>query len=151
MSAFVKQAFIHQTGIIKYIAVTIENVDFKLLLYVGAGGAAGSIARYMTGLAISRFMTTPFPIATLSVNLLGSFIIGLLFGLASKGNAWLVNDGGLLLLATGFCGGFTTFSTFALEHISLLQKGQSTTAIIYMVLSLAGGLLLCKLGMSLTS
>lgn len=122
----------------------------KTLIYVGAGGAAGSICRYMVGLAISKSATTPFPIATLSINLVGSFIIGLLFGLAAKGNNWL-SDGGMLLLATGFCGGFTTFSAFALENTNLLRNGQTTMAILYAAISVVAGLLLCKLGVSLTS
>jgi CrcB protein len=125
-------------------------VDLKALIYVGTGGAAGSICRYLVSLAISKSVTTSFPIATLCINLIGSFIIGLLFGLVTKGNNWL-SDGGMLLLATGFCGGFTTFSAFALENINLLRNGQTTLAIVYAAISIGAGLLLCKLGVSLTS
>lgn len=123
----------------------------KALIYVGTGGAAGSICRYMVGLAIGKSVTTPFPITTLSINLAGSFIIGLLFGVAAKGNNWLSDGGGMLLLATGFCGGFTTFSAFALENTNLLRNGQTTMAMLYAAVSVVAGLLLCKLGISLTS
>lgn len=117
----------------------------KAFLLVGIGGAAGSMARYGTGYAMNKFIVSQFPFATFTINIVGSLLIGILFGLASR-NQWL-QQGGMLLLASGFCGGFTTFSTFALENVSLMQKGQSITAILYMGLSVVLGLLLCRLGM----
>jgi len=100
--------------------------------------------RYGVGSAVSRYITTPFPIGTFSINVIGSLIIGILFGLVSR-NQWL-QEGGMLLLASGFCGGFTTFSTFALENVTLMQKGQSFMAVLYTGVSLVIGLLLCRLG-----
>ncbi len=90
--------------------------------------------RYAVGSIVSRHLTNPFPVGTFSINIIGSFIIGLLFGLVAR-NQWL-QEGGMLLLASGFCGGFTTFSTFALENVNLMQKGQSTIALIYTGLSI---------------
>ncbi len=117
---------------------------FRSFLLVGIGGAAGSMLRYGVGSAVSRYITTPFPIGTFSINVIGSLIIGILFGLVSR-NQWL-QEGGMLLLASGFCGGFTTFSTFALENVTLMQKGQSFMAVLYTGVSLVIGLLLCRLG-----
>jgi fluoride exporter len=116
----------------------------RSLLLVGAGGAVGSMARYGIGHMVSKYVDNPFPIGTFAINVLGSLIIGILFGLTAR-NQWL-QEWGILLLASGFCGGFTTFSTFALDNINLMQKGQSVMAIIYMGLSVIIGLLLCKLG-----
>src|SRR4051812_42523795 len=98
-------------------------------LLVGAGGAAGSMARYGVSFIMSKIIAIPFPFATFTINVLGSLLIGVLFGLTAR-NQWM-EQGGYLLLASGFCGGFTTFSTFALENINLMQKGQSITALVY--------------------
>ena len=119
----------------------------RSVFFVGLGGAAGSIARYGVSLVVNKFWTTPFPLATFLINILGAFIIGILFGLSSR-NQWL-QGGGMLILATGFCGGFTTFSTFALENVSLIQKQNSATAILYTALSVIIGLLLCRLGITI--
>src|ERR1700754_743863 len=97
--------------------------------------------RYGVGALFNKYMPASFPTGTFVINVVGSFIIGLLFGLVAK-NQWL-QAGGMLLLASGFCGGFTTFSTFALENINMMQKGQSVLAISYIGASLAVGLLLC--------
>ena len=120
----------------------------KAFLLVGAGGAAGSMARYGVSFIISKFTQNPFPFGTFAINIIGSLLIGILFGLLAR-HQWL-QVGGYLLLASGFCGGFTTFSTFALENVTLMQKGQSTLAILYIGLSVIVGLLLCRVGIWLT-
>jgi len=124
-------------------------LNFKAFLLVGIGGAAGSMLRYGIGAALSRYVTNPFPIGTFSINVIGSLIIGILFGLVAR-NQWL-QEGGMLLLASGFCGGFTTFSTFALENVTMLQKGQSMIAFLYLGASVIVGLLLCRMGIWLAS
>ena len=116
---------------------------------MGIGGAAGSMLRYGIGAVVSRYVAHTFPIGTFSINVIGSLIIGILFGLVAR-NQWL-QEGGMLLLASGFCGGFTTFSTFALENVNLMQKGQSLMAFIYLGASVIVGLLLCRMGIWLAS
>jgi fluoride exporter len=123
---------------------------FRNLLLVGTGGAAGSMARYGIGYLVNRYLHNPiYPWGTFAINILGSFLIGILFGLTGR-SQWL-QEWGILLLASGFCGGFTTFSTFALDNINLVQKGQSVIALIYIGLSVVFGLLLCRLGIWLVS
>lgn len=117
---------------------------FRSLLLVGAGGAAGSMLRYAVGYLMNKYVQHPFPWATFVINVIGSLIIGILFGLVGR-NQWLQQTG-MLLLASGFCGGFTTFSTFALENADLMQKGQSFIAFTYMALSVIIGLALCRVG-----
>ncbi len=106
------------------------------------------MARYGVSFIISKFTQNPFPFGTFAINIIGSLLIGILFGLLAR-HQWL-QVGGYLLLASGFCGGFTTFSTFALENVTLMQKGQSTLAILYIGLSVIVGLLLCRVGIWLT-
>jgi fluoride exporter len=124
-------------------------LNLKAFLLVGLGGATGSMLRYGIGSVVNRYVNNQFPIGTFSINVVGSLIIGILFGLVAR-NQWL-QEGGMLLLASGFCGGFTTFSTFALENITLMQKGQSFMAILYTGLSIIIGLLLCRVGIWLAS
>jgi len=123
---------------------------FRNFLLVGFGGAAGSMARYGIGYMVSKWLHNPlFPLGTFGINILGSLIIGILFGLSAR-SQWLQVTG-IYLLSSGFCGGFTTFSTFALDNITLMQKGQSTMAFVYTGLSLVIGLLLCRVGIWMTS
>ena len=111
----------------------------RAFLLVGLGGFAGSILRYATSLAINKYNFVHLPLATLTVNLLGCFAIGLISGYAQR-NTWLSLDG-WLILATGLCGGFTTFSAFALENTSLMQKGLNMSAVVYTAISVIGGII----------
>ena len=119
----------------------------RAFLFVGLGGALGSMARYGVSLTVNRLTEHPFPIATFIINIVGCFLSGLLFGLGQK-NQWIHSDG-WLVLATGFCGGFTTFSAFALENVNLLSKGQSTMSLVYCISSVVLGILLCRAGVLL--
>jgi CrcB protein len=107
----------------------------KNILLVGLGGALGSMLRYGTSLLVS---TKYFPYSTLAVNITGSFIIGLIFALSIKEEGFLNSWG--LFLATGVCGGFTTFSAFSLENMGLLQNGKYLMSIAYIAISIIGGI-----------
>ena len=102
------------------------------LLYVALGGALGAAGRYLTGLATLRLMGPGFPWGTLFVNVLGSFLMGLLIvALADK-----VHERVQLFLLTGLLGGFTTFSAFSLEALVLYERGQPAVAGLYIAASL---------------
>lgn len=109
----------------------------KNILLIGAGGFAGSIGRYLLSRFLELRIFTSFPLGTFTVNVIGCFIMGLLYGLTVKGTA---SPEIRFLLATGFCGGFTTFSTFSLESLTLLQDGQFWFAFLYIAGSLVAGL-----------
>jgi fluoride exporter len=94
---------------------------FKNILMVGIGGGIGSIARYLCQKFIYSSWQHAFPLATFLVNILGCFLIGVFFALAEKGE--LLDPSWRLFLTTGICGGFTTFSAFAYENVTLLKTG----------------------------
>ena len=121
----------------------------RTFLLVGLGGAVGSMARYAITLLMPKASTGSFPTATLLVNLSGCLLIGLLAGVTVR-STWMTHTG-WALLATGLCGGFTTFSAFALDGLKLMESGATTTALIYAVLSVALGMVLCYFGYYLTS
>lgn len=100
------------------------------IIMVGIGGAIGAILRYL--LSLLPFEAA-FPFATFITNILGAFFIGIVTGMSDKGG---VSPKTVLLLKTGVCGGFTTFSTFSLESWNLLSGGKLFTGSVYMVLSL---------------
>lgn len=118
----------------------------KEFLLVGAGGFVGSILRYGVSLMNLKYFPEKYYLGTLTVNLSGSLLIGILAGLLLKNNSQLS-----LILMVGFCGGFTTYSTFALDGLKLLKAGMYTDFIVYTLASLVGGLLLCALGFMLTN
>jgi CrcB protein len=106
----------------------------KTLLLVGLGGAIGSVFRYLTHLLTSKYFQSSFPISTFLVNIIGSLLIGLFIGYLGK--YFPENHPLKFLLIVGFCGGFTTFSSFALENYNLLQNNNQITAYIYMATSI---------------
>ena len=108
-------------------------------LFVALGGAAGAVSRYALSLVNVKL---DFPLMTFITNIAGSFLIGLIASLCIK-KACPKNL--TLLLKTGFCGGFTTFSTFSLESFTLIQSGNYFTAVLYMILSV----IFCVLGAAL--
>ena len=113
----------------------------KAFLYVGIGGALGAMARYgFTLLPIKN----EFPLPTLMINVIGAFIIGLIAQLALKTS---MQPDLVLLIKTGLCGGFTTFSTFSLESMQLIQKKAWLQAGSYILFSIVFCLLAVYLGM----
>ena len=116
----------------------------KSILFVGIGSFFGGALRYAVSLMMKNITANAFPWATLSVNLIGGFLLGLIFALFGKYSS--VNSALCLLLATGFCGGFTTFSTFANESLQMLQCGNILGFFAYVLASLVLGIALVALG-----
>lgn len=119
----------------------------KHVLLVGLGGAIGSILRYMVSLYFTKQVTSVFPFGTFFVNIIGCFMVGLLIGFLGKQSN--IQPELKLLLIVGFCGGFTTFSTFSAETISLFQSGQIGLALLNVGLSVSIGLLAMWLGLKI--
>jgi fluoride exporter len=116
------------------------------LFLVGAGGMLGSIARYATAYSIDKKLNTLIPFGTLTVNIAGSFVLGVLYAWASRktGDSESVR----LLIGTGFCGGFTTFSAFALENVNLLNQKMMISSLLYITLTILIGFLAIAAGMA---
>ncbi len=110
----------------------------KDYILVALGGALGSVLRYAVG-NWSKFLLS-FPIGTLAVNTIGSFLIGMLAGAAATDGKMQISS--QLFLATGLCGGFTTFSAFSLETIQLFQQGKTALALFYILTSILLGLIM---------
>lgn len=119
----------------------------KNILLVAFGGGLGSVARYLLSLYIVKNSNGTFPLATLVVNVIGCLLIGLLFGLAERSG--FLSAELRLLLAVGFCGGFTTFSTFSNETFELMRGGQVYSALFYILLSVLFGFFAVMLGYKL--
>ena len=103
----------------------------RSILLVSLGGAVGSSLRYLAGIWFAKFYQSSFPLATFTVNVVGCFIIGLLYAYSERFNLFTAEW--RLLLITGFCGGLTTFSAFAYENIKLLQEGNTILFILYSI------------------
>lgn len=118
----------------------------KILLAIGLGSFLGGISRYLITLLIQNKFLSTFPYGTLAVNIIGCFLIGIVYGLNAKGN---INVEWRLFLATGFLGGFTTFSSFSNETVSLLRDAQYWHAFSYVGISVLIGLAATFGGISL--
>ena len=111
-------------------------LSVSALLVVGLGGAIGSVARYSVGVWLAP-VTGSFPWATLLVNVVGAFLIGWLARVFVAPDADHLTR---LALTAGFCGGFTTFSTFSAETVQMVQQGRLKSAALYVAVSLTLGL-----------
>jgi fluoride exporter len=118
---------------------------FKNFLLVGLGGAIGSMLRYVFYVVVT---VKHFPWATFIVNITGSFIIGMVLAMSIKDENFAHNW--KLFLATGICGGFTTFSAFSAENITLLQNEKYVLALAYIALSMVLGIAAAWLGFTIT-
>ena len=116
----------------------------KMMLIAGAGGFVGTCGRFLIGKWASDIFQGSFPFGTFLVNVIGCFIIGLIFGLLERGHVLTAGENALLI--TGFCGGFTTFSAFANDMWVLGDKGDWTTFVIYLSASVVCGVLLVCAG-----
>jgi CrcB protein len=119
----------------------------RILLIIGAGGSLGSIARYLSQQGISKVLPVIFPFGTFAVNIVGCFLIGIFYALADRGNA--ITPEWRFFFATGFCGGFTTFSTFSYEAFNLLKEEQYFFLSLYTCLSVIIGILATFLAITL--
>lgn len=119
----------------------------KIILAIAVGGAFGAVSRYLMMVQVTRVLGVAFPYGTLAVNIVGSFVIGLIIEmLASK---FTLSPELRALLVTGFLGGFTTFSTFSLDLAGLIERGDAMTAVSYAVASVMGCLLAVFAGLYL--
>lgn len=111
----------------------------KSILVIWLGGGLGSVLRYLMQIGISRLFTVSFPAGTFIVNITGCFIIGVLYGIANR-YSWLTIEWRLFLI-TGMCGGYTTFSSFSYEGITLFRQENYLYFFLYTILSVVIGLL----------
>ena len=119
----------------------------KVILAIGIGSCIGGISRYLLSQFIQNKFLSAFPYGTLGVNIIGCFLIGIVFGLGERGNLTMEWR---LFLATGILGGFTTFSAFSNESVVMLHNGQSTNAFIYILISVIVGIMATILGVLAT-
>lgn len=117
---------------------------FRTILFIGAGGFAGSVLRYLMSKAIQNIGFHSFPLGTFAVNVLGCFAIGFFYGLFERNN--LMSPDLRLFLTVGFCGGFTTFSTFINESYQLIRDENFFYLSFYVALSLLMGMFMLYLG-----
>ena len=115
------------------------------LLYVMVGGAVGSGARYLTGSAVTALLGPDYPFGTLAVNIVGGLLMGVLVGVLARNSA---SEHWRLLLAVGVLGGFTTFSAFSLEVVTMIERGAFGVALGYVLVSVIGSVAALFAGLS---
>ena len=108
----------------------------RILLFIGIGGFIGSILRFVVQQAVDRTIQGTLPWGIFTVNIAGSLLIGIIMGVALHKN--LLSDELRLFLATGFCGGFTTFSAFSFDSFKLVENGEYMHTLMY-----SGGSVIC--------
>jgi len=120
----------------------------KTLLLIGSGGFLGSISRFLTSRFLQNNFPSAFPFGTFVVNVTGCFLIGIIYGFSERSS--LLTPGWKMFLTVGFCGGFTTFSTFANENLALLRDGDFFHFFIYTGLSVFLGIAATFFGVLIT-
>ncbi len=120
---------------------------FKAMIIAGLGGFIGTCLRFLTGKFFHAVTTSAFPWGTFSVNVIGSFLIGIFFGLAERSN--VISPSMNVFLITGFCGGFTTFSSFADDMYLMMQQRHWLSFGLYVGFSFLLGLAMVWIGRSL--
>jgi len=120
----------------------------KTLLLVGTGGFLGSVSRFLASRYMQSYYPSAFPFGTFFVNITGCFLIGVIYGFSERSS--LLTPGWKMFLAVGFCGGFTTFSTFANENLALLRDGEFFNFMLYTGSSVFLGIAATMIGVLLT-
>lgn len=122
----------------------------RIFLLIGIGGFLGSVVRYLTASYFTKIIPSAFPCGTFAVNIFGCLVIGIVYGMSER-FSWFTPEW-RLFFATGLCGGYTTFSSFAYENIQLLQNGNylifasySTTSFVLCLASSYIGLIITKI------
>jgi fluoride exporter len=118
----------------------------RIILLIGTGSFIGGILRYLTSQLIQNRVSIAFPYGTFWVNLIGCLLIGILFGLSEKGN---LDPNWRFFLVTGLCGGYTTFSAFSIDSVSLFRDGQLLYGFLYISGTVFLGLLATLTGIAL--
>jgi len=119
----------------------------KIILAIGLGSSIGGMLRYVLAESIQQKLQSTLPFGTFTINVIGCFLIGIVFGLFDRGN---LSQEWRLFLATGLLGGFTTFSAFSMETVNLLRDGQYGSVMTYVAGSVVIGLLATFAGISIT-
>ena len=122
-------------------------MNFYKILLVGIGGFVGSMLRYVSSRSIDEKFNSLVPYGTLTVNIAGSFVLGIIYAWAIRktGNAENIR----LFFGAGFCGGFTTFSAFAFENLNMLEQKLIASSVLYISVSLVLGIVAVFAGMAL--
>ncbi len=119
-------------------------LSLPFVTFVGLSGAVGAVSRYLLGRFIAERVRSQFPFGTLGINITGAFLIGVLFSLAGHK---VISTSQQVILATGFLGGYTTFSTMSWEGVQLARGGKNVGSMLYLGGSLALGLVCATLGL----
>lgn len=125
-----------------------QQGNMRLILLVGLGGFLGSVTRYLTAVYFTKLIPSLFPYGTFFINISGSFLIGVIYGLSERYN-WPTSEW-RIFLTTGFCGGYTTFSAFSYENIKLIESGNYLTFITYSSASVIAGIVAAFIGLAIT-